>query len=318
MATMKQKRLVEVLPYDSNWPKLFELESQALKKALGDNCLTIYHIGSTSVPGLAAKPVIDMIPVVYEILKVAAANQSMQKLGYEAKGEYGMPFRRYFQKGGNHHTHHAHVFETGNPEIKRHLMFRDWLKLNPEDREIYAKLKQDLARQYPDDITSYCLGKDAFIANIDKKTGFKGLRVVKALTPQEWEATRHFRQFHFFDKVALSDPYTWTFDHNCHEHLVLYQGAEVIGYAHLQLWSDDRAAIRIIVIDEAKRNHHFGSKFLVLCEKWLKSRGYKSIHAESSPAALTFYRKNSYVDMPFNDPDAYEGDPKDIAVGKIL
>ena len=242
----------------------------------------------------------------------------MQELGYEAKGEYGILFRRYFQKGGNHHTHHAHVFEVGNPEIERHMKFRDWMRTHFEDRENYATLKQELSRQYPDDITAYCLGKDEFIANIDKKTGFDGLRVVSALTTREWDAARHFRQFYFFDKVGLSDPYTWTFEHEAHAHLILYHGTGIVGYAHLQFWPDNRAAMRIIVIDETKRKCHFGSKLLALCEKWLKSRGYKSLHVESSPQALIFYRKNGYVDMAFNDPDGYESDSQDTAVGKIL
>ncbi|KTD24971.1 glutamate rich protein GrpB [Legionella lansingensis] len=316
--SIKQQRLIEVVPYSASWPMQFAEEAQAVKKALGDNCIEIHHIGSTSVPGLAAKPVIDMVPVVLEIMKVDAASSSMLALGYEAKGEYGMPFRRYFQKGGNQRTHHVHVFEVGNPEIERHLKFRDWMRNHPEDRETYAHLKQSLVRQYPDDITAYCLGKEEFIASIDQRAGFTGLRMVKALTAREWNAVCHFRQFYFFDKARLSDPYTWTFEHDDHVHFVLYQGAEIIGYAHLQLWPHHRAAMRIIVIDEAKRNHQCGSQLLALCEKWLKSQGYKSLHLESSPNALKFYRNNGYVDMPFDDPDGYESHPQDTAVGKIL
>lgn len=76
--------------------------------------------------------------------------------------------------------------------------------------------------------------------------------------------------------------------------------------------------MRIIAIDEHKRNHQYGSQFLALCEKWLKSQRYKSLHIESSPNALKFYRNNSYIDMPFNDPDGYESSPEDTALGKIL
>lgn len=119
-------------------------------------------------------------------------------------------------------------------------------------------------------------------------------------------------------KAGLSDPYTWTFTHDAHVHFVLYQGVEIIGYAHVQLWPKERAALRIIVIDEARRNHRYGSQFLTLCEKWLKNQGYQSLHIESSPDALKFYRNNGYIDMSFNDPDGYEGDARDTAVGKIL
>ncbi|KTD45535.1 glutamate rich protein GrpB [Legionella rubrilucens] len=309
---------VKIVPYDVNWPQQFLLEAERVKNALGENCLEVHHIGSTSVPGLAAKPVIDMIPVVADIREVDGANARMQALGYEINGEHGIPFRRYFHKGGRQRTHHLHAFESGHVEIERHLKFRDWMRSHAEDRDAYARLKQELACQYPDDIMSYCLGKESFIAAIDKKAGFNGLRMVKALTPREWQAVRHFRQFYFFGKAGLVDPYTWTFEHPAHVHFVLFQGSEIIGYAHLQLWPEARAALRIIVIDEAKRNRQCGSQLLALCEKWLKQQGYQRLHLESSPQALRFYRKQGYVDWPFDDPEGYEGDPQDIAVGKNL
>ncbi|HHL2052078.1 TPA: GrpB family protein, partial [Legionella pneumophila] len=179
MSVKQEQCLIKVVSYDSNWPVQFEQEAERIKKALGSNCIEIHHIGSTSVPDLVAKPVIDMIPVVLDISKVDGANAAIRALGYEAKGEYGIPFRRYFQKGDNRLTHHAHVFELGNPEIERHLKFRDWMRMHPKDREAYARLKQELARRYSDDITAYCLGKEDFIATIDKKAGFNGLRMVK-------------------------------------------------------------------------------------------------------------------------------------------
>ena len=116
----------------------------------------------------------------------------------------------------------------------------------------------------------------------------------------------------------MSDPYLWTFTDDKHVHLVLYKGADIIGYAHIQLWPEKRTAIRIIVIDEAFRRQGFGGKFLADCEKWLKQQGYKSIHTESSTNALQFYTQHDYVSMPFNDPDGYVGDPKDIEMGKLL
>ncbi|MFJ1267060.1 GNAT family N-acetyltransferase [Legionella lytica] len=313
-----QKRLIKVLPYDSHWPEQFREEAQLIQKVLGPNCIEIHHIGSTSVPGLAAKPIIDMIPVVLDITQVDIMNPLMVGLGYEVKGELGMLFRRFFQKGGSQHSFNVHVFERGSSEIERHVKFRDWMRTHPEDRDAYAQLKQNLAQLHPHDISAYCFGKDDFVARIDKQTAGLGLRVVNALTPLEWKAVRHLRQIYFFDRARLADPYTWTFDHDAHLHFVLYQGTEIIGYAHLQPWSDDRVAMRIIVIDERKRNHRYGQQFLLLCERWLKEQGYKSLHVESWPKALAFYQKNGYIKMSFDDPDSYEGDPQDVALGKIL
>ncbi|WP_133137055.1 bifunctional GrpB family protein/GNAT family N-acetyltransferase [Legionella rowbothamii] len=318
MTKIPPNRLIKVLPYDSHWSEQFTQEAQSIQKALGPNCIEIHHIGSTAVPGLAAKPVIDMIPVVLDITQVDAMNSLMAALGYEAKGEFGMLFRRFFQKGDTQPSFNVHVFEQGSSEIERHMKFRDWMREHPEDRDAYAQLKQDLAQLHPDDISAYCFGKENFVSGVDKRTGCLGLRVVKALTPREWSAVCHFRQLYFFERMGLTDPYTLTFEHDAHLHFVLYQGTEIIGYAHLQLWPDGRVAMRVIVIDETKRNHHYGHQFLLFCERWLKEQGCKSLHVESSPETLEFYQRNGYIKMQFNDPDGYEGNPQDTALGKIL
>lgn len=311
---MKQTTRVEVIPYDPSWPQVFASEALAIKGALGDNCCAVHHVGSTAVPGLAAKPIIDIIPVVRDIMQVDAATAHMQHLGYEALGENGMLFRRFFKKSG----FNVHVYEQNSGEIDRCILFRDWMREHKEDQEAYSELKHSLAKEFAYDINRYCFGKDAFVASIDKKTEFCGLRLVKALTPTEWDAVRYFRQKYFFAPHNITDTYTWTFTHFAHQHLVLYQGAIIIGYAHLQLWPDKRACLRIIVIAEAKRKNGLGSTFLQACERWLKSKAYKSLHVEAAPTALAFYRKNGYVDRPFNDPDGYLGSPEDTAVGKEL
>lgn len=269
--------MIKVIPYRNEWPSMFETEAKLIKQALGDNCIATHHIGSTAVPGLAAKPIIDILPVVKDILQVNQATSEMEQLGYEAKGEYGMLFRRYFQKGGEKRTYNVHVYETGNPEIERYLKFRDWMIVHPDDREAYGNLKNELALKFPHDILAYCMGKDEFVADIDTKTGFDGLRAVQALTGREWKAVRLLRQNYLFDRVPFADPYTWTFKHADHVHFVLYKGSKIIGYAHIQLWPEKRSAFRIIVIDELYRNRGIGSDFLKMCERWLKEQGIKKI-----------------------------------------
>jgi GrpB-like predicted nucleotidyltransferase (UPF0157 family)/GNAT superfamily N-acetyltransferase len=311
-------RIIEVVAYKNEWQNMFEEEAQLIKEALGDNCLAVYHIGSTAVPGLAAKPIIDILPVVKSIQQVDQVAAIMEQFGYEAKGEFGILFRRYFQKGGDKRTHQVHIFEEGNPEIERHIKFRDWMRVHPEDKEAYGKLKKELSLKFPYDIMSYCMGKDDFIASIDAKTGFDGLRIVQALTDREWETIRKLRQKYFFDRVPISDPYTWTFKDDKHIHFVIYKGSKIIGYAHIQLWPDKRSALRIIVIDESYRNVGIGSGFLKMCERWLKEQGVEKLQIQVSPEAYKFYCKHAYSHMSFNDPDAHESDPRDIDIGKIL
>jgi GrpB-like predicted nucleotidyltransferase (UPF0157 family) len=306
---------ITIVSYDPNWPLMFESEAKLIKQALGNNCITIHHIGSTSVPGLSAKPIIDMLPVVRDIQEVDKATKAMEALGYEAKGEYGIAFRRYFQKEKKIRTH-VHVYQESDSEINRYLKFRDWMSSHADDAENYAKLKKELAAKFPQDIFHYCNGKDAFVASIDAKDGFDGWRIVQALTDREWSAVRNLRQQYFFKSKA--DPYSWTFKHKNHIHFVFYKNAEIIGYAHLQLWPKHRAALRIIVIDERYRNLGFGSQFLKLCERWLHHQGFRKLLVQSSPKAYKFYCNNEYVEMSFNDPDGNETDSQDIEMGKIL
>lgn len=309
---------IEVVPYNAAWPQLFEEEAARIKQALGENCIAIHHIGSTAVPELCAKPVIDMIPVVLDIMKVDQVIQNMQSLGYEAKGEFGMLFRRFFIKNLGPQAYHIHVYERDNPEIERHLKFRDWMRVHEDDRKAYAALKQELALKYPNDRMAYGFGKETFVAEIEAKTGFMGLRSVNALTSREWEAVRTFRNKTFFDKISITDPYTWTFDHEDHVHLILHKGTKIIGYAHIQLWPAQRAALRIIVIDESFRGQGLGGQFLTLFERWLKQKGFKVLQTQASPEAYPFYLKYGYTEMPFNDPDGYESDPQDVDMGKVL
>lgn len=310
--------IVSVVPYDPTWPKYFADEAQRIKHVLGSNCIDIHHIGSTAVPGLSAKPIIDMLPVVNDIVLVDNVSDAMQSLGYRVEGEYGMPLRRYFRKGSRVNTHHVHVFEKDSPEIERHLLFRDWLRLHAEDARAYATLKIALAERFPMDISGYCLGKNEFVAAIETKTGFNKPRIVCALTDGEWKAVRYFRDTYFFGPYGINDPYTWTFQHDEHVHFVLYQATNIIGYAHIQRWPANRVALRIIVIDEPQRNKNSGSVLLQCIEAWLKTVGIKSIHVESRKSSLGFYLKNGYVNMPFGDPDGHESHPDDIPVGKVL
>ena len=127
-----------------------------------------------------------------------------------------------------------------------------------------------------------------------------------------------FRQKYFFDNVPISDPYTVTFSHPDHVHFVLYKGTEIIGYAHLQLWKNQRSAIRMIIINEHLRGQKYGSQLLVICQNWLKQQGVKSVHVQASPKICEFYSMHGYSEMPFNEPAACEISTQDIDLGKIL
>lgn len=162
-------RKVEVAPYDDNWKLIFIQEANIIKNVLKQEIIRIDHIGSTAIPGIHAKPIIDIMGEVRKIERVDHYHQEMKKLGYEAKGENGIPGRRFFIKGGDERTHHVHIFQTGRVEIERHLAFRDYLIAHPEEAQKYSELKQHLAKQFPADIESYIEGKDAFVKEMNRK-----------------------------------------------------------------------------------------------------------------------------------------------------
>lgn len=316
---MRTKKIV-IIPYNSDWPKIFEREASKIKDTLGSNCIAIHHVGSTSVPGLSAKPIIDMIGVVKNPEK---AIQPLESLGFKYKGEYNIPMRYYFNRSEGVDTN-LHIYEEGHPEIELNLLFRDYLRNHPEARDEYSKLKKDLLKEkfsYEKNnslFTGYNLGKDAFIRKILQLANFNSIRMMKCTHYAEWEVAKRLRNKYFFAPLSISDPYTWAFDHPEHVHLVFYQGVEIIGYAHIQFWPEHRAALRIIVIDEDYRQHGLGSQFLQLCEQWLKKQGIKSLHDEARPNVVSFYRRNGYTEMPFEDPSGESPSPHDIAMGKKL
>lgn len=135
---------------------------------------------------------------------------------------------------------------------------------------------------------------------------------------KEKDAALDFRQKHFFDQLKIQDPYVWALDQKDHLHWLLYEGDEVIGYAHVQMWPDHRAALRIIVIDEQSRGQGMGKYLMDHCEQELKQRGVTLFQTEASPSTYLFYKKLGYIEMPFNNPDGEPTHPDDRAMGKYL
>lgn len=162
-------RKVEVITAQKNWKEKFKQEKMLLERIFTKQIVSVNHIGSTAIRKSKAKPVIDILMVVKELQKVDAFDQVMQKNGYDCLGENGIPERRFFSKGGANRSHHLHVFQEGNKEISRHLIFRDFMNDHPLEVIEYSQLKLELANQFPYDIDSYCNGKDAFIKEIDVK-----------------------------------------------------------------------------------------------------------------------------------------------------
>ncbi|MCV2402240.1 GrpB family protein [Marinomonas sp. C2222] len=161
--------IVEVVPYSPQWPSLFESEKKALLLGLKSVVSQVHHIGSTSVVGLSAKPIIDIILEVPSLTELDANSEVFQGLGYEVMGEFGIERRRYYRKGGDNRTHQIHAFEIDDPHITRHIAFRDYLIAHPEVMLAYQELKVRLAHECNNDIDKYCDGKDDFVLHHEQK-----------------------------------------------------------------------------------------------------------------------------------------------------
>lgn len=146
-----------------------------LKEVFKDELVDIFHIGSTSIPPVGyAKPVIDILIVVKDIETVDLYNDKMKAKGYDPKGEFGIPDRRYFPKEGDNRTHHVHIFQVENEEIQTHLIFKEYLLAHPLEAKEYGDLKRRLAKQFPHNTQLYQEGKQSFVNELAEKANTWG------------------------------------------------------------------------------------------------------------------------------------------------
>jgi len=161
---MRSLKLVE---HNPKWISDYEIEAGKLRQMLSGIVISTYHIGSTAIAGIKAKPVIDILVEVSCLDDLETMHDQFRKIGYEPKGDYGIKGRRFYQKGGDERTHHVHIYKTGNSEIKRHRLFVSFMKEHPDKAAEYEALKMALSIQYKDSSDSYSRGKSEFIKSVD-------------------------------------------------------------------------------------------------------------------------------------------------------
>lgn len=163
---MNRGEPVVVVPYDPRWPAVFVALRERVAAELGELAVGIEHVGSTAVPGLDAKPVIDIDVVIRSVDDLAQTARRLAALGYAHIGDLGIAGREAFQADGDLPRHNLYVCAAGAVELQRHLTFRDALRNDPALAGRYAALKRELATRHRDDRDAYSEGKTAFVTGV--------------------------------------------------------------------------------------------------------------------------------------------------------
>ena len=170
-----QTKKVIVLPYDRAWKTAFEDIRAELDAALGNLAIAIEHVGSTSVVGMSAKPIIDIDVVIPDYTVFDDVVQALAKIGYTHEGDLGIKDREAFKYTDKPHLqkHHLYVCPQNSEELHRHVTFRDFLRGNPDAVKTYSAVKETAAERYPDDIDGYINDKSPCIEELYKRCGLK-------------------------------------------------------------------------------------------------------------------------------------------------
>ncbi len=164
---------VVVVPYDEQWKLNFLQIKAELSNALGQLAIGIEHVGSTSVQGLSAKPIIDIDVIIKDNTALENVVSALGEIGYRHEGNLGIVGREAFKYDGKEHLrkHHLYVCPKDSPELKRHIAFRDYLRTHPEAVREYSRIKEEAAKKHPYDIEQYIEYKAPFIEGIYAEIG---------------------------------------------------------------------------------------------------------------------------------------------------
>lgn len=163
---------VIVVDYDPAWPAVFERLRASLWPRISDVATSIEHVGSTSVVGLAAKPIVDMTIIVPDPSAMAAVIDRLAAIGYVHRGDLGVPGREAFARPENTPAHHLYACVSGNDGLRNHLAVRERLRSDSASAQAYSDLKKRLAARFADDISAYIDGKSEFLLGILATAGF--------------------------------------------------------------------------------------------------------------------------------------------------
>lgn len=171
---MRTQKVI-VLPYDRAWKIDFEKIKKEIEEGIGDLIVGIEHVGSTAVEGMSAKPCIDLDVIIKDDTVFEAVVSGLKRIGYIHEGDLGIKGREAFRYSGKPHlqAHHLYVCPQDSEELHRHIVFRDFLRSEPQAVKKYSQVKETAARLFPDDIDRYIAYKAPCIEELYRLCGLK-------------------------------------------------------------------------------------------------------------------------------------------------
>jgi len=300
---------IRLYEYDSNWPNIFSNQAEEIRSCLGQNCLEIHHIGSTSIPGMLSKQDIDILCIVEDL----EASRILDDIGYQFKGEYNIPLKYSYSKNTEDFKVNLHIVKPSHGFISLNLKFRDYLRQEKDIALQYASLKRKIledpisSERTQMGISKYNLDKNLFIKDILNKAGFDDFIVNFVLHHKEWEEYHRIRKGEIFNEDnIIYDPNHPTITAENHYHFVLYKGAEIVSVAHIEFWDEKTAILRPFATDRKHQGKGYGSYFLRFLERWLKSQGKLIVKLHASNDAVEFYKNRGYKEMEFDEESLFK------------
>ena len=254
-----------IVPHNPEWAVFFEQEAQKIKACMGDVCLDVIHVGSTSVEGLSAKPIVDIILVTNNLQQ--AGKLLTEKLGYRYKGEYNLPLSDLYGKKDKWEIY-LHVYLAWNEEIRLNVSFRDYLRSHPDAKKAYEAIKiqasqaQSATEKTSTGITQYNLLKNDQIVSILKATGFDGLCVRFATQQAEHQAFDLYKKEFYGGSSEEKQLPTDV------KKFVIYKGTDIEGAAELLAIGEDRYLLNFLNTSSKECSKQLLQVILL----WLKER----------------------------------------------
>lgn len=315
---MSSIKKLSIVPYNPEWPDIFEKEKKLLIEALDDNYISVHHIGSTAIPGLTAKPKIDIIAEVVDPEKTII---QVGYIGYQYRGEFNIPLHWGFAKR-EEIDFNLHIYHQGNPEVELNILFRDMLRSNPDYIKEYSNLKQEILADPKSYLTNkysfaeYTLRKGLFIKKILNKAKFEKDRLLFCSADEEWNEYHRIKRENFFEPLnikynqhhaSMSDP--------DHYHFILYHGTTIVAAAHVQFLENNDAMLSNFTIDRPFQNQNHDFQMLEKIESWLKVHLKKRLFTFARKTLLKFFKENNFSKTVSKN---YSVDPQGTAMKKEL